>query len=1203
MGNILGEPLSGTIKQQIAVRQRYYGDPTLDNNTEEISKKRILSNQNRNPFIRLSSSVNVTDKDILRRINLPENLDGSALAELFVLYNGTSWYDKESNTFGQRGGLNRSVDEPVITGAAYGLGGFSEFGNVPMPGIDSIDVKYKNRGSLREASVSLKCYSTDQFNIIDILYLRLGYTVLLEWGNSTYLNNKGVFENMETPIYYQDFIEGNYNYYEILNSIQRASLASQGNYDAFLGKITNFNWNFNPDGSYQITISLISIGDVIESIKTNQISYDIDNGALQNKIKELRKQIKELRAEAVQEWAYSLTNSALAGRYRVVGDGATFVDINNEVIVNEDTQDFNDLYLQGAANAQFDLANQSDQTNLAGTSYDPYAIDDQGNITGTVSGAVTNGFVGSRLQQILGTPSQELDDEGYIWYTWDLDKLADDGELGAAKKLLNELTSGVVDLDKSSAEYIYASAYLSNMGAILGQAINDFDKFDAWEMADKNNNYSIRQGYLGSSLEFVWAPYQFYDESIKGGVAQNHQYYVRLGTLLNLIEDFGVFKYINKAGDFEPCLKFDTTSANYITINNATLSGDPNVCIFAQDNYVFNSKAYSPYNFDGEPFVNSTDNSVGNLMNLYINIKYVLAKINEGNEKPEGTSLYDLLKHICNGINKSLGDVNKLEPIISEEKNTVRFIDQTPIAKEALNNLGYSQNFNPNSTAEFQIYGFQNTTDFGYVGSFVQKFKINSSITNKMATQLTIGAQAIGAAVSENASGLQYLNQGITDRIAPVKIDSVDIIDDDPETQIANINEKLEEQKGQMEELLQQLQSSILSQEDISNLKSLNGTFQNLYSTENSIRTKKPTSQGTGFIPINLSLTMDGLGGMKIYNTFTVNSKFLPVNYSNSLQFIITKISHKVDAGGWDTTIDSLVIPSSVAKIERDVSNARRVPRTIIEDTSELGIPNTEYRGPAGRYWSGEEEQFNERIPKSITLHITANVQSAQWNVEFVGRTRKEDDNDPANLVPVYSSERNGIHWAVDLKGNVAAGIPEEKYAIHGDNWNEHGIGIEISLLGGGDFNKKPKLPRDSNGDVDLTQDVDNDYAGIIKSGDWIDLGWTWQGYRYYQEYTDVQIAALETLIKQIMNRWPIIKTGVKGSVWNVFGITKPKAGDSFSNSNIRYGDTLVGDGEGEGYAKAGIWTHSTGKRDSHSDPIPTPKLIAMLVRLGYEDI
>ena len=56
----------------------------------------------------------------------------------------------------------------------------------------------------------------------------------------------------------------------LLKEIDKHREITNGNYDGFFGKITNFNWSLNTDGSYDITISAISIGDVIESLNINR---------------------------------------------------------------------------------------------------------------------------------------------------------------------------------------------------------------------------------------------------------------------------------------------------------------------------------------------------------------------------------------------------------------------------------------------------------------------------------------------------------------------------------------------------------------------------------------------------------------------------------------------------------------------------------------------------------------------------------------------------------------------------------------------------------------------------------------------------------------------------------------------------------------------------------------------------------------------
>ena len=56
----------------------------------------------------------------------------------------------------------------------------------------------------------------------------------------------------------------------MLSNITIERRKSGGNYDGFFGKITNFDWKFNTDGTYDITVFAISIGDVIESLTINR---------------------------------------------------------------------------------------------------------------------------------------------------------------------------------------------------------------------------------------------------------------------------------------------------------------------------------------------------------------------------------------------------------------------------------------------------------------------------------------------------------------------------------------------------------------------------------------------------------------------------------------------------------------------------------------------------------------------------------------------------------------------------------------------------------------------------------------------------------------------------------------------------------------------------------------------------------------------
>jgi len=66
---------------------------------------------------------------------------------------------------------------------------------------------------------------------------------------------------------------------------------------------------------------------------------------------------------------------------------------------------------------------------------------------------------------------------------------------------------------------------------------------------------------------------------------------------------------------------------------------------------------------------------------------------------------------------------------------------------------------------------------------------------------------------------------------------------------------------------------------------------------------------GIGFIPFDLELTMLGLSGVKIYETYTIDTTLLPKAYQDKIQFICSGVSHKVSDGEWTTTLNSICGP------------------------------------------------------------------------------------------------------------------------------------------------------------------------------------------------------------------------------------------------------------------------------------------------------
>ena len=305
MANIIGEPFSSWVKTQIEKRQEALGKTNIDPNTLKWVTTKA-------PWLRLASSVNI-DNSITTKLGLNTNLQGPELAKNFILFGGAA------NQLGSlQSGINFS--NSTLRGE-YGWGGNQERGFVPMPGITSADVTYYNNGALAKASVKIKAFSREQFALIDYLYMRPGYSVLLEFGHTVYLDNNGNLQQWDkfqsTPL--EKFLVGEKNrtdlvtplvdQYAIQSWINNEKEKYKGNYEGFIGQISKFSWSFNRDGSYDINIELIAYGSIIESLKMNVVDNTPEDNTTESQTEsteELPTIVAKKEASTINKWLFDI---------------------------------------------------------------------------------------------------------------------------------------------------------------------------------------------------------------------------------------------------------------------------------------------------------------------------------------------------------------------------------------------------------------------------------------------------------------------------------------------------------------------------------------------------------------------------------------------------------------------------------------------------------------------------------------------------------------------------------------------------------------------------------------------------------------------------------------------------------------------------------------------------------------------------------
>lgn len=901
--SVLGSPIQKFVKKQIEKRQEVHGSG-IDSNR---SLEEITYLNSKNSWCRLASSVYINDdadgEDRLKKIGLSKSNVGSKLAKEWILFNGTG--------DGKKAGINGLNPNP-----AYGLKNTDQ-GYVPMPGIKDFNVECLNRGSLKKITLNLVCFNAQQLSIIDVLYLRLGYTVFLEWGWDKYFKN-GSSTLTSNDINLTNSFLGNSKQAttsspfksaedKLRNDIFKKRSNSNGNYDAIIARIVNFNWSFTKDGNYEISLELLSKGDIMESLKINQppaIGGDI---------------FEPLSVAWDKIWD---NPSGLS----------TFLSTLGSTLRN--------------------LFNNWEKIGFL---------------------AMTRGA--NRFE----THMNEI--------RYFLSEAQDTGWVGDEKRLI-------------VAASIQAHRARTTLGRRQGkQGISLLQPGDIYplgyslypEFRNRPSSYFVKY----AKDNFSWYPNNWsngiypvdYAMINKGG----NGLYMRLGAFLNFVEEV----CIPKADGGVPLLRIWYKDDDDISLGVAgrkvrnpiysmgdiQLSLDPRVCIIANYNFISEpapasnqnkslfggwnktSGNYKPQDFGLEQFHKKVNGiQTGRLMNVYLSCEYIASTLFGGKDFKGDIFLGKMLEKMCNDVSTALGGVNKLEVIIDEEINTIQIIDQATIPnKEKIFDKWYEPAINAEGEEKVGDESDYTLELVGYnegkkSSNFVRNLSLSTGITPEYANMISIGATAGGYRPGEESSAFSKWNKGLTDRYHLVTYDAQLSTPPAPTTTFESLYKETTEEydrylKSRWKiigvenvegEVTEESDPTALSEDIINKNLDLVTDYYTYLHASSSQATNSPSNQ-TGFLPFNMSIDLDGISGFKIYNKLEIDTEFLPSNYPDSLDFIITKVNSTVSDNDWTTTLDTMCIakskPTSFTVTSRAASTTTSATTTTSTSSAFIRYP------------------------------------------------------------------------------------------------------------------------------------------------------------------------------------------------------------------------------------------------------------------------
>ena len=232
-GKIIGGPFSKEVIAQLALRSKIVSKGTRTNDDLQYITAKT-------GWVKLTSGVNVGGS--------------SELAKKYIMIGGVkgrTGTDTYSNFTGENGK------------------GFR-----PMPGITGVQINSLGQfGQLKEATVTFNCWDRSQITELELLFMRPGFTALLEWGHTIYAKGEGEF--VKTPETIGSFFNAGTSKEQLYSEIKDLRKKSGNNYEGMFGFIKNFSWTYRQDGGYDCTTSLVSIGEIMESL-----TIDVDTPAV-----------------------------------------------------------------------------------------------------------------------------------------------------------------------------------------------------------------------------------------------------------------------------------------------------------------------------------------------------------------------------------------------------------------------------------------------------------------------------------------------------------------------------------------------------------------------------------------------------------------------------------------------------------------------------------------------------------------------------------------------------------------------------------------------------------------------------------------------------------------------------------------------------------------------------------------------------------
>jgi hypothetical protein len=904
--SIFRNTFTDTVRTQLKLRQ---------NTAKSRTPQSIQLTNSRAPWVRMTSAVDT--------FNETKKVFDSTLANQYILLGGVLDSNKQLKySVGSTG--NEAYSNQTPSGDTY------QRGPRPMPGITSVDVKSKSAyGSLREVTVNFICHDIKQLEDLEVLYMRPGYTVLVEWGWLPYLNNDGsVVTNVD---FYDDVLNGKTDFQTALTDLFAKSKTHSGNYDAVYGKVQNYSWQARMDGGYDCTTTIITIGEVLESIKVNTTPFNINKIVNDKGVLFKPKSVTNLQDFYSQNYLAGLLYEFQQYLYELKKSSSKDTVANFYPDVKYKT----DYYYW-----VMDYDTKSNQAVKENTTTKAYITLE------SLLNLINNYIIIGAGKQDKLLPFTKLSTYSNTYETETPEPLlclshplqvSVDAEVCV---ITNSLFANGLDI---VAPQVNLGSENGSAGTYDGVAADVYKNISSFGIANPiglNDQIKIAQTILNAINIQLPSNRPYAEQNTNQFLASYLKY--SNNTVLNLKRAFDVLIKESNDDGYKEAVKIvsntlsDPTNADTLVKTNAEkeqtakalASGEP--FPIKKVNYLSLMESVSSTYI--KKYQSAEKGDYGVVGNIYINLAKAIelaTNFNSTTSEKKEIKLYDFIKSILREVQESTGNLNNFDIHIDPIDSIARIIDINYVDK----------------MDRITAYNKAFPLEIANTSGVVRSYTLQSQIFPEQSSIVAIGAQvkAGGEQGADNNTLLDF-NKGIQDRIMPVKLDQ----NDNSITKVSD-EEKMIELVGNIKILQEYFfppKSPAVKTSEGANVEESRKYKNALKDTIKYVQSvTDANSKNRSIIPIKVSLTMDGIGGLIIGHLFKFPDELLPQGYkftSNDkgvklLQTIIG-LSHKIDNNGWTTTLDAY---NMVLNNPQGIKWSSLISKNPTTGASTLFIPNT----------------------------------------------------------------------------------------------------------------------------------------------------------------------------------------------------------------------------------------------------------------------